>query len=175
MSITPAAASSSPSSLALIAAVAANGVIGRDNALPWRLPEDLKHFRRLTTGHRIVMGRKTFESIGRPLPERDNVVLTRDTAFAAPGCRVVSTLDEAVAGASGTVFCIGGAEIYRLALPQARWLHLTEIDRDFDGDAYFPAFDRREWRQESRETHRLDADDGFTYHFAVYERAARNS
>jgi dihydrofolate reductase len=160
--------------LALIAAVAGNGVIGHNNTLPWRLPEDLKYFRRTTTGHRVVMGRKTYESVGRPLPERENVVLTRERAFAAPGCHIAHTLDEALCGASDTIFCIGGAEIYRLALPYAHWLYLTEIGRSFTGDAHFPAFDRNQWQERSRETHRLDGPDGFAYDFAVYERIAQH-
>jgi dihydrofolate reductase len=161
-----------PPPLALVAAVAANGVIGRENALPWRIPQDLKRFRRLTSGHRIVMGRKTYESIGRSLPERENVVVTRDPAFQAPGCRVAHSLDEALAGAppDRTVFCIGGAQLYREALPRASILHLTEIERDFPGDAFFPPFDRGEWREESRETYTVDGPEPFQYHFAVYRR-----
>lgn len=161
-------------SLALIAAVAANSVIGRHNALPWRLPEDLKRFRRLTEGHRVIMGRKTYESIGRPLPERENVVVTREHRFRAEGCIVAHTLDDALAKPRlpGPIFCIGGAKLYRAALARADTLHLTEIDRAFEGDAYFPSFDRNEWREVSRDTHMLDGHESFQYHFVIYRRVA---
>jgi dihydrofolate reductase len=163
---------SKTSSLALIAAVASNGVIGRHNTLPWRLPEDLRRFRQLTLHHRVIMGRKTWESLGKPLPERENVVITRRRDYPATGCRVTHTLEEALQPESGQiVFCIGGAELYRLCLPLAQTLYLTEIDRAYEGDAWFPAFDRAAWREASRETRLLDGPDGFQYHFVVYERA----
>ncbi len=157
--------------LSLIAAIAANGVIGSDNAMPWHLSEDLKRFRALTLGHAVVMGRRTFESIGRPLPGRRNIVITRNPGWRAPGCDAVASLDEALdlcGGDAGEVFVIGGAQIYAEALPRAQRLYLTEIHRDFPGDTRFPDFDRRDWREVSRQ--RGGAAEGFDYDFAVYDR-----
>ena len=156
--------------LALIAAVARNGVIGGGNTLPWRLPADLKRFRALTTGHTVIMGRRTWESIGRALPGRQNIVVTRRPDYAAEGALVASSLDAALQAATlpAPAFCIGGGELYALALPQAATLHLTEIDRDFDGDTRFPEFDRATWREAAREAHH--APEGFGYAFVTYER-----
>jgi dihydrofolate reductase len=158
--------------IALIAAVARNGVIGLHGRLPWRLPDDLKRFRALTTGHAIVMGRKTWESIGRPLPERQNIVVTRRRDFAAPGGVVAHSLPEAIGLVTlpSPVFVIGGEAIYRDALPLADLLFLTEIDREFDGDARFPDFDHAQWRATARESRRLDGEAGFAYDFASYSR-----
>ncbi len=130
----PAAGSAVP--LALIAAVAANGVIGDRNALPWRLPDDLRRFRALTTGHAVIMGRKTWESLPGALPGRQNIVVTRDPGYAAAGAEIAATLDAALAlvRLPPPAFCIGGGELYRAALPRATTLYLTEIDRDFAGD-----------------------------------------
>jgi dihydrofolate reductase len=157
--------------VALIAAVAANGVIGSDNALPWRLPEDLKRFRALTMGHPVIMGRKTFESIGRALPGRRNLVITRNAVYRAEGCEILGSLDSAVAACAGAdeIFVIGGAQIYAEALPIARRIYLTELHRDFLGDARFPDFARTEWKETARETHRTE--DGLAYDFAAYDRA----
>lgn len=158
--------------LTLIAAVAQNGVIGKDNALPWHLPEDLKHFKALTTGHAVIMGRKTWESLPpkfRPLPHRLNIVITRDPAYVAPGATVVHSLDAAMkVGAGETAFIIGGAELYAHALPQAQRLELTEIDVAFEGDAHFPAFDRSHWREVKR--HSGTSESGLDYAFVSYER-----
>jgi dihydrofolate reductase len=163
--------------LALIVAVADNGVIGRNNALPWRLPEDMRYFKRVTMGKPIVMGRKTFESIGKPLPGRTNIVITRNPAFQAEGVTVVSSLAAALElatriaqrdGAQETVV-IGGAEIYRAALPQANRLYLTEVHTVVEGDAVLPAIDWTQWRETSRERH---AGQPFDYSFVRYERAA---
>ena len=152
--------------------MAKNRVIGLDNALPWRLPEDLKRFKALTLGHPIIMGRKTWASLGRPLPGRSNIVISRDAAFVADGATVAHSLQEAIADAalSGTdeIFIIGGAEIYRQALPLARRLQLTEIDRDFAGDVHFPAFDPQQWLEKLRERHHSET--GFDYAFVTYER-----
>lgn len=157
----------------LIAAVAKNGVIGKGNALPWHLPEDMRHFKALTTGHAVLMGRKTWESLPpqfRPLPNRRNIVVTRNPAYRAEGAEVVGSLDEAMkVGADGTAFIIGGAELYTHALARADRLELTEIDADFDGDARFPAFDRAQWRAVKREPG--IAADGLRYAFVTYERA----
>ena len=156
--------------LALIAAVARNGVIGGRNTLPWRLPADLKRFRALTTGHAVIMGRKTWESIGRALPGRQNIVVTRQPGYAAEGALVHASLDGALSAVTlpAPVYCIGGGELYALALPRAATLFLTEIDRNFDGDTRFPDFDRAAWREAAREEHR--APEGFAYAFVTYER-----
>jgi len=168
----PAAPPSAARQVALIAAVARNGVIGLHGRLPWRLPDDLKRFRALTTAHAIVMGRKTWDSIGRPLPERQNIVVTRRRDFTAPGATVAHSLPAAIdlATLPSPVFVIGGETIYRDALPLADLLFLTEIDREFDGDARFPDFDRGQWRETARESRRLDGDAGFAYDFASYSR-----
>lgn len=158
----------------MIAAMDRKRVIGRDNAMPWHLPEDLKHFKRLTLGHPIVMGRKTFESIGRPLPGRENIVITRNASLALAGVRVVTSLDEALGLTRGkTAFVIGGAEIYRLALPFADCLHLTEIDIDVGGDTFFPEFDPAEWEQTAREESPAGAAP--FYAFVTYLRRNRIS
>jgi dihydrofolate reductase len=139
--------------VSLIAAVAANGVIGRDGGLPWRLPEDLKRFRALTLGHHIVMGRKTYESIGRLLPGRTTVIVTRQRDYAVPGAIVARSIEDALAQCAGDdeVFVIGGAQIYQAALPIADRLYLTEVMAEVEGDTRFPAFDRQRWRERSRE------------------------
>jgi len=166
-------APASPPSLALIAAVARNGVIGGNNALPWRLPDDLRHFRALTTGHAVIMGRKTWESLPRALGGRQNIVVTRRRDYRAEGAEVGSSLDDALARALPPLpaFCIGGGEIYRLALPRADVLYITEIDRDFDGATTFPAIDRAQWRVTSREPRTLEGPGGFAYAFVTYHRA----
>ena len=158
--------------LTLIAAVARNGVIGRDNRLPWHLPADLKHFKALTTGHAVIMGRKTWESLPeqfRPLPDRHNIVVTRNAGYRAEGAVVVTSLPAALAAAqSDEAFVIGGAELYATALPLADRLQLTEIDVAFDGDTHFPAVAPRQWRETAREAHRDEA--GLGYAFVTYER-----
>ena len=158
--------------LTLVAAVARNGVIGIDNRLPWRLPEDLKHFKALTTGHAVIMGRKTWESLPpnfRPLPNRTNIVVTRDAAYAANGATVAHSLAAAAAACGGlTGFVIGGADIYTQALPLAARLELTEIDATFEGDAFFPAFDHSAWRESARERHQSET--GLDYAFVTYQR-----
>lgn len=156
--------------IAIIAAMARHRVIGIRNTLPWHLPEDLRHFKRLTMGHHIIMGRKTFESIGRPLPGRTTVIITRDPGYRQAGCLVAASLDQALALCRGDeeVFFVGGAQIYAQALPLADRLYLTEIDAEFEGDAWFPAFDRDEWRETVREPHVSDA--GLSYAFVSLER-----
>jgi dihydrofolate reductase len=160
------------SMLTLIVARARNGVIGRDNQLPWRLPEDLAHFKRTTMGRPIVMGRKTWESIGRPLPGRRSLVVSRDPHYAAPGAEVVTSLDEALArtAAEPEVFVIGGAQLYAAAAARAQRLVLTQIDADFQGDAFFAAPDAKQWQEVSRESHPATGARPWAYDFVTYER-----
>ncbi len=160
--------------LALIAAYARGGVIGIANSLPWHLPEDMKFFRETTRGKPVIMGRKTWESLPdafRPLPGRRNIVVSRNPGYAAPGASVVSGLPEALAAAGGfdIAFVIGGAELYRQALPLADRLLLTEIDRAYEGDAFFPDFDRSTWREASRDAR--TAESGLPFAFVTYQRA----
>jgi len=165
----------SPPSLAVVAAVAANATIGAGGTLPWRLSDDLRRFRAITTGHSVVMGRRTWQSLGRPLPDRQNLVVSRDPAFVAPGAEVAASLDEALSLVRLPLpaFCIGGAALYALALPRADILYLTEIGRDFEGDVRFPAFDRAQWREVAREPHTAPLPDGFPYAFVTYDRVRR--
>lgn len=161
--------------LSLVVAMAKNRVIGRDGRLPWRLPADLKHFRRVTMGKPIVMGRKTFDSIGRPLDGRENIVITRNPDFRPPGVTAVSSVDDALNTASADeVMVIGGATIYEQLLPRADRIYLTLIHRTFEGDACFPEFDENEWR----EAERTDVDGGtgaeFGYSFITLERVRRD-
>ncbi|MBT0962008.1 dihydrofolate reductase [Denitromonas iodatirespirans] len=158
--------------IVLIAAVARNGAIGKDNALPWRLKADLAHFKRTTLGHPVVMGRKTWESLGRPLPGRQNIVISRDPAYVAPGACVAGDLAAAIAACpdDARLFVIGGAQIYALALPQADRLVLTEVDADVDGDAFFPAFDRSAFEETSRLHQPQDADNDHAADFVDYRR-----
>jgi len=154
----------------LVAAVAANGVIGKDGGLPWQLPEDLKHFKRLTLGHPVIMGRRTWESLGKALPGRDNIVVTSRAGYDAPGAAVAGSLDAALAMCTGepVAFVIGGSRLFADALPIAAGLVLTEIQRDFPGDTWFPAYDRAQWREAQREAHA--AADGMRFDFVLYER-----
>ncbi len=156
----------------LVAAVAANGVIGRDGRLPWHLPEDLKHFKRLTLGHPVIMGRKTWESLSGPLPGRDNIVVTRTAGYEAPGAAVASSLEAALVLCAGepVVFVTGGEGLFAEAMPVASGLVLTEIHRDFEGDTRFPHFDRSRWRESQRERH--TAADGTKFDFVLYEPTA---
>jgi dihydrofolate reductase len=159
--------------LSLLAAVARDGVIGRDNTIPWRLPEDVARFKALTTGHPVVMGRRTWESIPdrfRPLPGRRNVVVTRNPAWHDEGAERAGSLDEAMSllAEEEEVFVIGGAELYAAALPLADELLLTEIDLAVDGDTFFPVFDRETFAEVTREEH--VAEDGVPFAFVAYER-----
>lgn len=160
--------------LTLIVARARNGVIGRDNALPWRLPEDLAFFKRTTMGAPIIMGRKTHESIGRVLPGRRNIVVTRDGARRFAGCDTATSLDDALAIAAKDqapeAFLIGGAQLYEEGLAQAHKLVMTEIAADFPGDVTFPAPDPAIWRETSRETLRANSPNDFDFAFVTYER-----
>jgi dihydrofolate reductase len=155
----------------LVAAVAANGVIGARGKLPWHLPEDLKHFKALTLGHPVIMGRKTWESLGRALPGRENIVVTRAAGYQAPGASVAASLDAALALCIGesVAFVIGGAALYAAALPIADGLVLTEIHHDFEGDTHFPVFDRKAWRETQRKSQA--GANGLRFDFVLYERA----
>jgi dihydrofolate reductase len=159
--------------LEIIAAVAANGVIGAGNRMPWHIPADLRRFRALTTGHAVIMGRKTWDSIGRALPQRQNIVVSRAPAFRAEGAEAATSLVAALAlvALPAPAFCIGGGELYREALTYATALHLTEIDATFEGDASFPALDRARWRETARESHPADAPGSAPYAFVTYTRA----
>ncbi len=151
--------------------MARNGVIGRNGDLPWRLPADLKHFKAMTMGKPIVMGRKTWESIGKPLPGRENIVVTRDRGYVAPGGRVSHTLDEALAaaGAVPEIMVIGGAQLYALAMPRATRLYLTRVDADISGDTLFPPLEPGRWRLVRRSA--LQRHEDLRYDFRVYSTA----
>lgn len=155
----------------LVVAMAENGVIGRDGGLPWQLPGDLRRFREVTLGHPLVMGRRTHESIGRVLPGRLNIVISRDPACAAAGCVVVPSLDAALAAAGDAreIMVVGGAAVYAAALPLAARLFITEVHARVDGDVRFPDFDRADWREVAREPHAGEGE--YDYSFVVLERA----
>jgi dihydrofolate reductase len=156
----------------LIAALGRNRVIGNRQQIPWKIPGEQAYFKKVTLGHPIVMGRKTWESIGRPLPGRRNIVVTHSPGYVAAGADVADGLDAALALVpnSDDVFVIGGGELFAQALPQADRLFLTEIDADFEGDALFPQFNRADWREMSRVTHAAEGGRPFAYSFVVYER-----
>lgn len=158
--------------LSIIAAMGANRVIGSGNKLPWHMPADLKHFKAVTMGKPVIMGRKTWESIGRPLPGRRNVVVTRSRSYKAEGTEVVHSLDEAVdlVRPSEEAFVIGGAELFAQALPRADRLYLTMIDHPFQGTVYFPPIDPTGWCEISRKECDSDEQNPHTYRFLLYER-----
>lgn len=165
-----------PLRLSLLVAMAKNRVIGRNNQLPWHLAADLKHFKFLTMGQTIVMGRKTYESIGRPLPGRANIIITRQTGYEVPGATVVNSLEDAllICEETGTVnsenFIIGGEKLYRQTLKICQRMYITEIQRDFDGDVFFPEFDRGDWVETQRDKHISDDDSRLEYHFVILDR-----
>ena len=154
--------------ISLIAAIGKNNVIGKDNSLPWKLPEDMKRFKELTSGKPVIMGRKTFESIGKPLPNRKNIIITRDKNYRAKNCIVVHSVEGALKAAKGNeeVMIIGGEQIFKLFLPIANRMYLTFIDEDFEGDAYFPDYNKNEWKEVKREEHEND----YKYVFVDLER-----
>ncbi len=160
--------------LSIIVAVAENGVIGHNNQLIWHLPEDLKMFKRLTSGHPIIMGRKTFESIGKPLPNRTSIIITKNPDFQIEGCITVHSLEEAIEAANeieeNEAFIIGGAEIYRLALPFADTIYLTEVHHTFEGDTFFPAIDKDIWEEVNRTDHDIDEKHLYKYSFVELEK-----
>lgn len=160
--------------IAIIAAVANNHVIGADNKLLWHLPADLKHFKNLTMGHTMIMGRKTFESIGKPLPGRRTIVVTRKENYNAQGCDVVHSLNEAfeLAKENEEIFVVGGAEIYQqtIDLPQTQKLYITRVFALFEGDAFFPNVDPRKWKLTERADHQANEKNPFNFTFLTYER-----
>lgn len=160
-----------PSTLSLIVAMDRGGVIGRNNQLPWRLPADLAFFKRTTTGHPVIMGRKTFESIGRPLPGRLNIIVTRNAGYTADGCVVVHSPEEALrAAGNAKAFVIGGAELYRFFLPLADTLHVTRIEESFEGDAFFPELSPADWRLVEQWEGVVDERNAHAHTFNRYER-----
>ncbi|HTT02634.1 MAG TPA: dihydrofolate reductase [Steroidobacteraceae bacterium] len=164
--------SAAPPRISLLVASAENGVIGRDNSLPWHLPEDLKRFKALTMGKPMLMGRKTFESIGKALPGRTSLVLTRSTHWKAPGAVVVHSLPEALARAAGAseLMVIGGAEVFRLAMPLAERIYLTRVHAAPEGDVRLPPLEDSAWREVARHTHPVDARHAHAMSFIVLER-----
>lgn len=156
--------------LSVIVALARNRVIGVDNRLPWHLPEDLKHFKALTLGHHMIMGRKTYESIGRPLPGRTTVIVSRDPAYAVPGCLTAHSLEQAIALSADDpeTFCVGGSSLYVQALPIADRLYITEIHADYAGDAHFPAIEPAHWQETARQAQ--TAASGLVFDFVRYDR-----
>lgn len=164
--------------LSMIVAAAQNRVIGRDNALPWYLPNDLKYFKQTTLGKPIIMGRKTYESIGKPLPGRTNIVITRQRDYQPEGVKVVHSVAEArdlaesvcLIDGQSEAMIMGGAEIYALALPDADRLYLTEVHADVEGDAYFPEYDKTAWQEVSRDNFEAEGPNPYNYSFVVYDR-----
>ncbi len=160
--------------LSIIVATAEKGVIGKDNQLIWHLPEDLKMFRRLTTGHVIIMGRKTFESIGKPLPNRTSIIISRNTDYLVEGCIVVGSLEEAIEKAkeieTEEAFIIGGAQIYALALDMADTVYLTQVHYNFEGDAFFPVLDTNIWTETERKSFQPDEKHAYAFDFVTLEK-----
>lgn len=155
----------------IVVAIAANNAIGKNNELLWHLPKDLKHFKEMTTGHTVIMGRKTFDSIGKPLPKRRNIVVTRQS-LTIEGCEVVNSLEAAIALCTGEaeVDIVGGAEIYKQAMPIVNYLHLTIVHQAFEADAYFPEINEDEWQEISREDHQPDEKNALPFSFITLKR-----
>ena len=162
--------------ISIIVATSMNNVIGVQGDLPWKLPDDLKRFKKLTLGKPVVMGRLTWESIGRPLPDRQNIVLTRQPGFAADGCDVVASPAAALAAARDAeeIMIIGGGQIYELFQPKANRLHVTRVHASVDGDAFFPEIDETSWQLVEREPHDADDVNQFAFEFRTYERKGRS-
>ena len=158
--------------ISIVVAMAANDIIGRDNQLPWHLPADLKHFKQTTMGKPMLMGRKTWESIGQPLPGRTSIVITRDRSYTAEGCKVVHSIDAAMAAAAGQeeVMIIGGADLYRQLLPRTDTIYLTRVHEAFEGDTHFPEISQREWHEVERSDHEADEKNPYDYSFIRLER-----
>ncbi len=162
--------------ISIIVAASANNVIGVQGELPWRLPDDLRRFKQLTMGKPIVMGRRTYESLGRPLPGRQNIVITRQPGFAAAGCDVVASPAAALAAAreAAEIMIIGGSQVYELFLPKAGRLYLTRVLADVEGDAYFPDINEREWKLSACEAHAATGANEYAFEFRTYERSGRS-
>lgn len=163
--------------ISLVVAASTNHVIGKDNTLPWRLPADLKYFKSITLGKPVVMGRKTWDSIGKPLPGRLNIVITRRKELNITGCQVVASLDDAIraAGDAPELMIIGGAEIFRQTLPRAQRIYFTRVHADIDGDTFFPALNPAEWRETSRADYPADERHAYAYSFLIYDRVEHRS
>jgi len=162
--------------ISIIVAASTNNVIGAQGDLPWKLPDDLRRFKQLTMGKPIVMGRRTYESIGRPLPGRQSIVITRQPGFVAEGCDVVASPAAALvaAGDSAEIMIIGGSQIYELFLPKAGRLYLTRVHADIEGDAYFPDIDEQDWRLSASEAHEVSDANDYAFDFRTYERSGRS-
>jgi dihydrofolate reductase len=158
--------------LSLIVAAGEHNEIGKDGKMPWYLPADLKHFKALTLGKPVIMGRRTFEAIGKPLPQRRNVVVSRSRGFRAPGCETAGSLPDALVLAAGVpeIIVIGGGEIYREALPRAQRIYLTRVHAHFEADTFFPALDPTAWRETARDDHAADERNAFAYSFLTLVR-----
>jgi len=154
-----------------VVAISENHVIGKDNKLLWYLPNDLKHFKVITTGHTVIMGRKTYESVGKPLPKRRNIIITRQDII-IEGCEVVNSIEAALALCAGEeeVFIVGGAEIYKLAMHLTNRIYLTIVHKQFDGDSFFPEINKQEWKEVSREDYQPDEKNSLPYSFITLER-----
>ncbi len=159
--------------ITIIAAIAQNNVLGKDNQLIWHLPADLKRFKKTTTGHCVIMGRKTYESLGKPLPNRTNIVVTRNTDFKPKGCVVVNSFKKAIdaAKADDKPFILGGAQIYKQALAVADILDLTFVHHNFEGDVFFPEIDLKIWKETSRQDFKADEKNKYDYSFVQFEKS----
>jgi dihydrofolate reductase len=157
--------------VSIIVAIARNHAIGKNNKLLWHLPNDLKHFKDVTTGHTVIMGRKTYDSVGKPLPKRRNIIVTRQ-AISIEGCEVVNSIEAALALCANDdeVFIVGGAEIYKQSLSLTDRIYLTIIDHDFDGDTFFPELNNEEWKETERENFEPDEKNKYSYSFITLER-----
>lgn len=160
------------SQISIVVAISENNAIGKDNQLLWHLPADLKHFKNITTGHTIIMGRKTYDSIGKPLPNRRNIIITRQKGLNIEGVEVVNSLDEALAlcESEAEVFIIGGAEIYKQAVAVSHRIYLTRVHQEFEADAFFPELDNETWKEVEKVDHLPDEKNKFAYTFSTLER-----
>ena len=158
--------------ITIIAAIGKNNELGKDNDLIWHLPNDLKRFKKVTAGHHVIMGRKTYESLGRPLPNRTNIIITRNLNYQANGCVIVHSLEDAIQAAKADMnpFILGGAEIYKQAMDIADCLDLTHVDAELDADAFFPEIDTKKWKETVREDHTKDDKHQYNYSFVTYKK-----
>ena len=158
--------------VSIVVAISQNHAIGKDNKLLWYLPNDLKHFKTITTGHTVIMGRKTYESVGKPLPNRRNIIVTRQN-ITIEGCEVVNSIEAALAlcSAEEEVFIVGGAEIYKQSMHLTDRIYLTIVHKEFDGDSFFPEIDPNQWHETAREDHELDEKNKLPYSFITYQKS----